>query len=115
MSPIVPPATGAAPAQHQRGRAVRAEPSPFRLRPGSVGAMSTDPWAALERLTTSLNRHLTAVEQRRGMDDPQVGQTYDQVADAYQEYEDAHWDAHGESLPLDLYDEDDDASDEDQD
>jgi hypothetical protein len=73
--------------------------------------MSTDPWAALERLTTTLNRHLTAVEERSGLDDPEVSRAYDQVAEAYQDYEDALWDSYSESLPLDLYDGDDDDED----
>lgn len=77
--------------------------------------MSKDPWAALERLTTVLSQHLTAVEQRQGPEDAAVSQTYDLVADAYQDYEDALWDTHGESLPLDLYDEDDDQDEDPQD
>jgi hypothetical protein len=72
-----------------------------------------DPWAALERLTSALSRHLTAVEQGGDLDDPQVSQAYNQVASTYQDYEDALWDAHGESLPLDLYDEDEDSENED--
>ena len=75
-----------------------------------------DPRAALAALTAAFERHLEACAQRRGEDDPAVVAAYDDLADAFEEYDDALLEAYGEMTPLDVYagpDEDDD-DDEDE-
>lgn len=80
-----------------------------------------DPRAALAALTAAFERHLEACAQRRGEDDPAVVAAYDDLADAFEEYDDALLEAYGEMTPLDVYagpDEDDDegeSDDEDED
>lgn len=77
-----------------------------------------DPRAALAALTAALERHLEACAQRRGEDDPAVVAAYDDLADAFEEYDDALLEAYGEMTPLDVYagpDEDDDEDDDDED
>ncbi|GAB4079045.1 hypothetical protein [Nostocoides australiense] len=79
-----------------------------------------DPRAALAALTAAFERHLEACAQRRGEDDPAVVAAYDDLADAFEEYDDALLEAYGEMTPLDVYagpdeDEDDDDEDEDED
>jgi len=81
--------------------------------------MSADPRAALERLVLSFERHLEASRVRRGDDDPRVIAAYEDLADAFETYDGALYDAYGEMTPLDLYagdDEDDeDTLDDDED
>ena len=80
-----------------------------------------DPRAALAALTAAFERHLEACAQRRGEDDPAAVAAYDDLADAFEEYDDALLEAYGEMTPLDVYagpDEDDDegeSDDEDED
>ncbi len=78
--------------------------------------MTADPRAALARLVTAFERHLEASSTRRGDDDPNVIAAYEDLADAFEEYDGSLYDAYGEMTPLDLYtgdDEDDDEGDED--
>lgn len=76
--------------------------------------MSTDPRQALAALTSALEEHLNAVANRRDDVDPVVDEAYERIASTFEAYEDALWDAHSESTPLDLYvDEDGDDEDED--
>lgn len=83
--------------------------------------MSTDPRAAFERMVAALEAHLAAAEQRRGEQDPGVEQAYRILADAFEAYDEALYDAFDEVTPFVLYDEvedqredsDDDAEDED--
>ncbi|MBG6083406.1 hypothetical protein [Zhihengliuella flava] len=72
--------------------------------------MTTDPRVALEALKASLDEHLSAVVSRRSDSDPAVEAAFFAVADSYEVYEDALYEAYDESLPLELYDdgEDDD-------
>ncbi len=83
--------------------------------------MTDDPRAALARLVTALERHLEVSSTRRGDDDPHVIAAYEDLADAFEEYDGTLYDAYGEMTPLDLYtgddgdDEDDDEDDEDED
>lgn len=78
-----------------------------------------DPRAALLALTSAFERHLEACAQRRGEDDPSVVAAYDDLADAFEEYDDALLEAYGEMTPLDVYggpdEDDDDADDDDED
>ena len=79
--------------------------------------MTADPRAALANLTASLERHLEASASRRGENDPTVVAAYQDVADAFDLYDDALLEAYGEVTPLEIYsgegDEDDDDDDED--
>lgn len=61
-----------------------------------------DPRAALSVLVTAFERHLEASAQRRGEDDPAVVAAYDDLADAFEAYDDALLDAFGEMTPLEV-------------
>ncbi|MDQ4501016.1 hypothetical protein [Sinomonas sp. ASV322] len=67
--------------------------------------MSIDPRVALNSLTAALEEHLVAAASRRGDDDPAVETAYFAVADAFEAYADALYDAYGEDLPIDLLEE----------
>ena len=77
--------------------------------------MSADPRQALATFVTALERHLEASASRRGEDDPVVIAAYDDLADAFEAYDDALLEACGEMTPLDIYtgldDEDEDEDD----
>jgi hypothetical protein len=74
--------------------------------------MTTDPRAALATLSATLERHLEASAQRRGENDPTVVAAYQDVADAFELYDDALLEAYGEVTPLEIYNgEDEDDSD----
>ncbi len=79
--------------------------------------MSDDPRASLSQLVAAFERHLEASSTRHGDDDPTVVAAYEDLADAFEVYDAALYDAYGEMTPLDIYsgddDEDDDDSDED--
>jgi AAA ATPase containing von Willebrand factor type A (vWA) domain len=91
--------------------------------------MSTDPRAALDRLVAALEAHLLAAGQRRGERDPGVEAAYRTLADAFETYDEALYDAYDEITPFVLYDdvederedsddddlEDDDSDDDDED
>ncbi|MCH6470391.1 hypothetical protein [Sinomonas terrae] len=69
--------------------------------------MSIDPRVALGSLTAALEEHLVAAASRRGDDDPAVEAAYFAIADAFEAYADALYDAYGEDLPMDLLDDGD--------
>jgi len=77
--------------------------------------MSADPRAALSQLVAAFERHLEASSTRHGDDDPSVVAAYEDLADAFEAYDAALYDAYGEMTPLDIYsgDEDDDADEDD--
>ena len=81
--------------------------------------MSADPRAALSQLVAAFERHLEASSTRHGDDDPTVVAAYEDLADAFEAYDGALYDAYGEMTPLDIYsgddDEDDDEDDSDED
>ena len=77
--------------------------------------MSVDPRAALATFVSALERHLEAASARRGENDPAVVAAYQDVAEAFDRYEDALMDAYEEVTPLEIYSEDDDDDDEDDD
>lgn len=78
--------------------------------------MTTHPRAALDRLVAALEAHLSASEHRRGERDPAVEAAYRTLADAFETYDDALYDAHGEVTPFELYDDqEDDREDADED
>ncbi|WP_338747702.1 primosomal protein [Janibacter alittae] len=77
----------------------------------------SDPRPALNQLIAALERHLEASSQRRGEDDPTVVAAYEDLADAFEAYDDALHDATGEMTPLVVVDEqfmvDEDSDDDD--
>ena len=85
----------------------------------------SDPRPALNQLIAAFERHLEASAQRRGEDDPTVVAAYEDLADAFEAYDDALHDATGEMTPLVVVDEqfmvdesdddDDDEYDDDED
>jgi hypothetical protein len=79
--------------------------------------MTTEPRAALDRLIAALEAHLAAAGRRQGEADPAVVSAYQTLADAFEEYDEALYDAYDEVTPFVLYDEaeDDDLDDEDDD
>jgi hypothetical protein len=70
--------------------------------------MSADPRAALNQLVAAFERHLEASSTRHGDDDPTVVAAYEDLADAFEAYDGALYDAYGEMTPLDIYSGDDD-------
>jgi hypothetical protein len=74
--------------------------------------MTSDPRAALATLISALERHLEAAASKRDEEDPTVLAAYEDVADAFEAYDEALLTAYGEMTPLDLYD---DSEDEDED
>ena len=75
--------------------------------------MTTDPRAALDRLVAALESHLVASQQRRGDADPAVVQAYDTLADAFDTYDEALFEAYGETTPFELPDDEDTSDDVD--
>ena len=70
--------------------------------------MSTDPRVALSVLISCLEEHLAAVSAKRGAEDAALSSAFLAVADAFEEYEDALYEAYEEFLPLSVVDEEDD-------
>jgi len=83
--------------------------------------MTADPRGALASLLSAFERHLEASASKRGEEDPTVVAAYDDLADAFEAYDDALLQAYGEMTPLQVYDDDgdddelDDHDDEDRD
>ncbi|MBB2891587.1 hypothetical protein [Flexivirga oryzae] len=78
--------------------------------------MTADPRAALSALVSALERHLEAAASRRSENDPAVVAAYRDLADAFEDYDDALMDTYGEVTPLEVYTgDDDDEPDEDED
>lgn len=75
--------------------------------------MSTDPRAALQTLVNALEEHLAAAANRRSNDDPSVDGAYVAIANSFEAYEEALYDAYDEVTPLTVFADDD--SDEDDD
>lgn len=76
--------------------------------------MTAEPRAALSLLVSAFERHLEAAASRRGENDPAVVAAYRDLADAFEDYDDALMDAYGEVTPLEVYtgdDEDDEDAD----
>ncbi|MFW7388528.1 MAG: hypothetical protein ACOH1C_05040 [Rothia mucilaginosa] len=75
--------------------------------------MSIDPRTELTRLLDALEAHLTAVVNRTGEHDSAVDEAYVEIANAFEAYEDALFEAYNEVTPLSVYgDEDEDDLDE---
>ena len=73
--------------------------------------MTDDPRAALTTLVSAFERHLEACSARRGEDDPTVLAAADDLADAFEAYDDSLLAAYGEMTPLEVYGDDDDDDD----
>ena len=68
--------------------------------------MTVDPRGALATLISALERHLEASASKRGEDDPAVVAAFEDVADAFEAYDESLLTAYGEMTPLTVYDED---------
>ena len=77
--------------------------------------MSTDPRAALQSLVNALEEHLAAAANRRSDADPSVAKAYVAIANAFEAYEEALYDAHDEVTPLTVFADDDDYDEDDDD
>ncbi|RXR23796.1 primosomal protein [Oerskovia turbata] len=77
--------------------------------------MTADPRAALDRFIAALEAHYNAVAARRGEDDPAVDDAYYVLADAYEVYDEALAQVHGEATPFYLAEDDDEDEDSDED
>lgn len=74
--------------------------------------MTAEPRAALSALVSALERHLEAAASRRSENDPSVVAAYRDLADAFEDYDDALMDTYGEVTPLEVYVGDDDEEDD---
>ncbi|MDO4256427.1 MAG: primosomal protein [Kocuria sp.] len=74
--------------------------------------MSTDPRAALQSLVNALEEHLAAAANRRSDDDPSVDGAYLAIANSFEAYEEALYDAYDEVTPLTVFADDDDSDDD---
>lgn len=74
--------------------------------------MSIDPRVALQSLTSALEEHLIAASNRRGDGDPTVEAAFFAVADAFEVYEDALYEAYSEVTPLQVFEDEEDEEDE---
>jgi pyruvate/2-oxoacid:ferredoxin oxidoreductase alpha subunit len=63
----------------------------------------TDPRAALEKLTIALERHFEAATSRRDPDHPMVVAAAQDLAEAFDEYDEALYDATEVATPLAIY------------
>lgn len=70
--------------------------------------MSIDPRTELTRLLDALEAHLTAVVNRTGEHDSAVDEAYVEIANAFEAYEDALFEAYNEVTPLSVYGDEDD-------
>jgi hypothetical protein len=68
--------------------------------------MATEPRIALSQLTAALEKHFEAVAAQRGTGDSSVERAYDQVEDAFINYEEALSEEYGEFLPIAIAEED---------
>lgn len=75
----------------------------------------TDPRAALEKLTVALERHLEAASARRDPDDPMVAAAAQDLAEAFDEYDEALFEATEVATPFVIYGEELDAVEDEDD
>ena len=76
--------------------------------------MTPEPRAALDRLIAALEAHLAAAGRRQGEADPAVVAAYTTLADAFEAYDEALYDAYDEVTPFVLYDEAEDGDDDEE-
>lgn len=70
--------------------------------------MSIDPRAELAHLTAALEEHLNAIINSRGEHDASIDNAYVAIANAFERYEEALFDAYEEVTPLEVFLEEDD-------
>ncbi|ORC22261.1 MULTISPECIES: hypothetical protein [Rothia] len=75
--------------------------------------MSNNPRAELAHLTAALEEHLNAIINSRGEHDASVDNTYVAIANAFERYEEALFEAYEEVTPLEVFIEDDDEDEDD--
>ena len=68
--------------------------------------MATDPRIALTQFVATLEKHYEGVAARRGDGDSSVERAYDNLEDAFINYEEALSEEHGEFLPIAIAEED---------
>lgn len=71
--------------------------------------MSTDPREALDAFLEAVREHFAASAHRSGDTDPRVEAAYMALADAFEIYEDAIYTAFDEVTPFELFDDVEDA------
>lgn len=74
--------------------------------------MSVDPRAALSFFINAVERHFELASSGRGNDDPHVQEAADSLADAFETYEDALYEAYGLNTPFFLPADEDDFDDD---
>ncbi|GAA3685314.1 hypothetical protein FB459_2345 [Yimella lutea] len=74
--------------------------------------MSVDPRAALSCFINAVERHFELASSGRGNDDPHVQEAADSLADAFETYEDALYEAYGLNTPFFLPADEDDFDDD---
>ncbi len=77
--------------------------------------MTADPRAALARLVSALERHLEIASTRRDPDDPGVVAAAEALAEAFDDYDEALFEATEVATPLAVYGDDDFDEDEEED
>ncbi len=77
--------------------------------------MTPEPRAALDRLIAALEAHLAAASRRQGEADPAVVSAYQTLAEAFEIYDEALYDAYDEVTPFVLYDDAEDELDDEDD
>lgn len=75
--------------------------------------MTSEPRAALDRLIAALEAHLAAASRRQGEADPGVVSAYQTLAEAFETYDEALYDAFDEVTPFVLYDDAEDDLEDD--
>lgn len=76
--------------------------------------MSTDPREALDAFLEAVGEHFAASAHRNGDEDPRVEAAYMALADAFEIYEDAIYTAYDEVTPFELFDDVEDAKEDDE-
>ncbi|GAB2608059.1 hypothetical protein GCM10009696_11960 [Kocuria himachalensis] len=69
----------------------------------------------MQALVSAFEEHLVAASNRRSDDDPAVDGAYIAIADAFDAYEEALYDAYDEVTPLTVFAEEDDSDEDDSD
>ena len=77
--------------------------------------MSLEPEVALEEFLSAVRAHFSAAAHRTSDTDARVEATYMALADAFEIYEDALYNAFDEVTPFELFDDIEDAKDDDDD
>ena len=77
--------------------------------------MSLEPEVALEEFLSAVRAHFSAAAHRTSDADARVEATYMALADAFEIYEDALYNAYDEVTPFELFDDIEDAKDDDDD